>query len=922
MNTIGNRAVSLLKSAKDVLTGAGRTDHRTAIPVYPERTKSERRLIRERVAQAAVAIPRSWPIRRFIYRNPLQGFEHLPFEQALRRGKSILGGKGLLSNRTYRTLYREGRISEEGITEALQRCLTAAPYGEGNPVGDEPARALERLRAQWLSGEEEADSALPENDRPDWTVSEGRTVGEWIARLGGPPVVETINEQMVRWCPAFLDEGLAAWSMPSRELGFYAAWRDLCRFDPSGRFLNIPSLSRKVRGLPESPEDLIAGCLGRLEVPDSEAAGYLTRHLGQLPGWAGFIKWRSGDGDYGPQICYPIDLVQYLAVRLFYEAELADSACRRAFGIPGTLTALRARFSEGQALRTGPSAENKRDFSPEPTRPVLDDLKSLPADHRALIWLEALERTFRSRLLRKLARAPGPSSPPPDTAPRVQAVFCIDARSEGLRRRLETLGGYETFGFAGFFGVPICYRPFESEEIQYLCPALISPRRMIPEIPRPGEEPNRDRYRAGGRLRHFGEALFHDLKTNNFTAFVLIDFLGGLFGLGFIGRTFFPRATLRLNRWLRERYQAPVSTRLRIDPPAPTEGDPAVMGFTLEEQAAMVESGLRLMGLTQRFARIVLFCAHGSRSENNPYAAAYDCGACGGHHGGPNARALAAMANRPEIRAALRERGLSIPEDTWFIAGEHNTATDRFDYLDIEDLPSTHREDADRLSRDFRTAGLALCAERMARLPGSRASTIKKASLEAEIRSLDWAQVRPEWGLSSCAAFIIGPRRLTEGIDLEGRVFLHSYDAGSDPDGTRLETIMTAPLLVVQWIVMEYYFSSTDPWTYGGGNKVLHNVVGGFGVMLGRAGDLRPGLPLQSVIHGDTLYHEPMRPLVLIDAPRERVVDIIRRHEVLSRIFDQRWVNLLALDRRDGLYREYRPGGVWETVRPPAGKES
>ena len=59
-----------------------------------------------------------------------------------------------------------------------------------------------------------------------------------------------------------------------------------------------------------------------------------------------------------------------------------------------------------------------------------------------------------------------------------------------------------------------------------------------------------------------------------------------------------------------------------------------------------------------------------------------------------------------------------------------------------------------------------------------------------------------------------------------------------------------APLIVGQWINMEHYFSAVDPWFWGSGSKVIHNVVSGVGVMLGSQSDLQTGLPLQTVNDG------------------------------------------------------------------------
>ncbi|MDH4187351.1 MAG: DUF2309 domain-containing protein, partial [Nitrospira sp.] len=338
-------------------------------------------------------------------------------------------------------------------------------------------------------------------------------------------------------------------------------------------------------------------------------------------------------------------------------------------------------------------------------------------------------------------------------------------------------------------------------------------------------------------------------------------------------------------------------------------------GFTLEEQILTVETALRMMGLVRSFARIVLICAHGSTTENNPFESALDCGACGGQEGKPNARVFAMMANNPRVREQLVKNGIAIPSDTHFLAGQVDTTTDDVQLFDLEDVPPTHRADIARLLEDLKEAARLTSQERCARLPDVMAALpLDKAASHVHQRSVDWSQVRPEWGLSSNTAFVIGPRALTKTLDLQGRVFLNSYDYREDPSNRLLEVLLTGPQVVAQWINMEHYFSAVDNEVYGSGSKIYHNVVGRIGVMSGPWSDLRLGLAWQTVMNGDVPYHEPMRLLSIVAAPRGRIEKLIARHEVLQHFYHHEWVHLVALEPEEDVLYRYHPTGEWTRV--------
>jgi hypothetical protein len=301
-----------------------------------------------------------------------------------------------------------------------------------------------------------------------------------------------------------------------------------------------------------------------------------------------------------------------------------------------------------------------------------------------------------------------------------------------------------------------------------------------------------------------------------------------------------------------------------------------------------------MMGLTKNFAPLVVFCGHGSQTTNNAYASALDCGACGGRHGAPNARILAAILNDSAVRQQLKREEIVIPALTYFIAAEHNTTTDELE-LFKPTTPEHIMPYINSLEADLQAARLQNNQWRSRELGWNLSA--EQAKKHSATRALDWAEVRPEWGLARNAVFIVGPRTLTKNLNLEGRSFLHSYDWKQDPDGSSLTTILTAPMVVAQWINSQYLFSTLDNTAYGSGSKVTKNITGKIGIMQGNASDLMHGLPLQSVYSNDrTPYHEAVRLLTVIYAPRERIDAIIAAQPILQKLFGNGWVNLACIE--------------------------
>lgn len=821
---------------------------------------------------------------------------------------------------------------------------------------------------------------------------------DFLLELTGEDLGDTVNRYMIKHCAAFLDEGLAAWRMPGRGLGFYDAWKGLASSDYGFALYHLPAWRDALRHLPALAHDAVIRHLHDLGVKQEHWGEYLGRLLAQLPGWAGMITWRVSRPAYPQQQVQPIDLIQFLAVRLFYETLLIQKVCKatwqldpnvetlyeyfhthlaeyfvrralhrgdlpeslaqqaRALAVKspssdegehhwtvladmiwvhrqsGTLERESVHAVQGGAWRVfhlaqflGLAADEIRSLSPQERDRVIGALDAFPATAHGPVWLVAYERHYREEVLNALANNRGRGRwKTRDTRPRAQIVFCIDEREEAIHRHVEEIdAGYETLGAAGFFGVAMNYRGLDDHDATPLCPPVITPIHHVAEVARPRETAHLETHRRRANWYDVLHNAYWETKRNAVSAYFLLDLVGLPQSVPLFGKVLAPHRYARAVKKIRQRFIPPVRTALAVsrtdEPPRDSAAQQHTeLGFTGGEQADRVETMLRNMGLTHGFARFVVFTGHGSLSMNNPHESAHDCGACGGKHGGPNGRAFAALANRPEVRAVLRERGIDVPADTWFVGAMHNTCSEEYTFYDVEDIPATHRQEWGRLTADLDEARARSAQERCRRFASApKDASLYRSLLHIEGRSMDLSQVRPEWGHATNACAVVGRRSITQGLFLDRRAFVISYDPSQDPDGLILERILLAVGPVGAGINLEYYFSTVDNAKWGSDTKVPHNVCGMIGVMEGAMSDLRTGLPKQMVE-----VHEPMRLQLIVESSPAILGAIYGRQAAIRELLDNAWVHLIAMDPDTGAFHLFVPGVgfvAWEgSVTPLA----
>ncbi|WP_420577060.1 YbcC family protein [Ekhidna sp.] len=806
--------------------------------------------IREALKKGTSKVAPLWSLENFVAVNPYLGMSDMKFGKAmgfLQRSGKI---QSTLPVGFYLDAIRKGRIIREDIAKALEY----DNYG----IKKDANKFIHHLHTIETSSDE----------------FHVKTVADVASELNGKKWHRFMIDRISFWATAYFDNKQAIWDTAGTNTSLFEAWKKEAEVDFAPEAMGLKGFRGLVRSFSNNHLEAAGRALEILEINDESLEYYLSSLLLKMNGWAGFaarIDWETKlNGKEGQS------LEEFLAVMLVWEVCLKE-----------LLVYPQMDYAWLQARLETEKNITKPEFSEAfATRLILQEAFDI-ANQRAII-----EKINSQRAL------PGTKEKTD-----VQAVFCIDVRSELFRRNLEAANErIETLGFAGFFAFPIKYVPLAYDEGMNQCPVLLSPSHTIKESA--AEEQKVINKRS---LQAQVGVAWKSIKKGAISCFSFVSPLGLFFlpkllsdALGLSRPVAHPD-----NHGLSKSEVEDKTIRLTQE-----NWKDQVAGISLNDRIKMAASTLKAMSLTENFAPIVLIVGHGSSTVNNPHATGLDCGACGGHSGEANAKVAAAVLNDPEVRIALRKMDIEIPGRTNFIPALHDTTTDNVTLFKTDDFLSQNGHIMDELKYALKLAGEASRKERASRM-GISNGDIEKQILK---RSKDWSQVRPEWGLAGCSSFIVAPRERTSQLNFGAKAFMHNYSWKKDKDFSVLELIMTAPMVVTSWINLQYFASTVDNKKFGSGNKTLHNVVGGVGVLEGFAGDLRVGLPWQSVHDGENYQHEPQRLNVIIEAPVDEMSKILEKHDSIRQLCDNQWIYLFAMNDNGKVAYKYIGNLEWEVI--------
>ncbi|HFR4222690.1 TPA: putative inorganic carbon transporter subunit DabA, partial [Bacillus cereus] len=550
--------------------------------------------INDLVASASRVIAPLWPISTFAAHHPWMGLEKQSFEQVANWLKEARNVDIYPSASMIHSAKAKGEIEESFLQMSLSRWLDSQSFHIPREKAErfcQAALKLEKLPSSLLSSPEVNKLAEEMNyiNTASMQASVMQPISSLIESQNSENLSDVLNYHIIKWCKLYLDESGSNWTMPNREKGFYRAWQHLIKFDPA-----LSKNERKVlKNWPQDAEVALARALSELGISESNIQSYLEGHLLSLPGWAGMIRWRSQQSIQEQEL-----LIEYLAVRISMELAivkpylpLKNQKVEKKVSIVPLIASwiYWGNISTREWLQM-PATEQSE---------LLVFAYRFDENIRKKLWLEAWEQTHAEQLREKIASTQRATNDKKRVL--AQLAFCIDVRSEPFRRHLEKLGPFETFGIAGFFGLPIATSELGSNNNHPSLPVILKPKHQIKELTNENElKSYEQRKRVGSSVRY----TFKTMKQNVLTSMALPELSGPLLGLQMVTRSFVPRGVGGFIRNLRKTMLQKPDTTFSLNHVHDTKGEIPI-GFTKEEKVNYVRQALKMVGLTEKFAPLV-----------------------------------------------------------------------------------------------------------------------------------------------------------------------------------------------------------------------------------------------------------------------------------------------------------------------------
>lgn len=782
------------------------------------------------ISEASKILPVNWPLPASIAVNPLWDLVEKPIERVIAENGSYLAINGSLSAEEYHHLLKKDKITKNDLKKSICEFL------KKNKQTEIPENILHSILNIFLSNE--LFSALNKNEL---SIARKKTIFQHHDMI-------EIKNSMLEFFLLYFNNHVNFHFSENPKNGLFETWKEY-------KILKDKAWKDFFKTLSKDKSIIKHEILTLLNINENLYIPLFKTALSQFIGWAGLAKWSLRPNNPFSIKNFSLDDILLIWLCHLYE--------KKQFEKSNLFNEIKHFLEKPKKNKNLYQLLNKEPFIKERIKNnfiLINTIEKIDIFSIYFIYQSAWEKKYHSQLINLITPQQGVA---PSKKIEAQFIFCIDTRSEGLRRHLETTGAYQTFGYAGFFGCLFELNDKINHKKSLQCPAIVEPHiKLSLECNEKNEFKN--------IISNIFSAI-KEAKDQQLSPFSIFEIFGIYIAYFFYSKNqnikCFQNFTKKIFRPDEQIYFESLENFLsKID-----------YSQFIENLYCL----LRSVGLTENMSEYVFICAHGSEMNNNPFQATYECGACGGNNGSMNAILACAALNDHSVRKRLEERSIRFGKNTQFIPAVHNTTTDKIEILTRSvNIPEC-------ILKNLSKASGLLQKERLKTLPSQKDCDFKKS---------DWADMIPEWALANNACMIIGPRDLTQNKNLERRSFLHSYEPCLDPKGEILENIMTAPLIVVHWINMQYYFSATDPKIYGSGNKAIHNVVPSLGVMEGNISDLKFGLPLQSVFFKEKRIHEPRRLFVIIYAKKEHVNKILDKHKHVKSIFEGEWAFMHVME--------------------------